>query len=339
MDDTDKPLRAWWADIRIGNDTYARTLTVLLMAVFITMGVAPFILWASGMAWLAAISVILLQFFLLILFRDQIFGHIYRNQHNDADAALLEYLVQQNPNATPGEEEVEMELLENALHLKQVRAKDCMAPRNEIVYADVHSDVETLRQQFIESKLSRILVTEEDLDKVLGYVHVQQLFNNPQDIRSMVMPIRFVPETIPVNDLLHKFIKNRTNIACVVDEYGSLAGLVTLEDVLEQLFGRIDDEHDQEEFIEAQIDEHEFLFSGRLDIQHINEKYPSLALPTGDYNTLSGYLVSVTQMIPEQGARLELDGKVFMLELVSDRKIETVRVINAGRQTADDGRS
>jgi CBS domain containing-hemolysin-like protein len=278
------------------------------------------------MAWLATLGIVLILFLLIILFRDQLFGHIYRDQHNDADAALLEYLVQQNPGGTPEEEEVEMELLENALHLKEVRAKDCMAPRNEIVYIDVDSTVEALEQQFIESKLSRIIVTEGELDRVLGYVHVQQLFGHPDSIRGMVMPIRFVPETIPVNDLLHRFIKNRTNIACVVDEYGGLSGLVTLEDVLEQLFGRIDDEHDQEEFIEVQISESEYLFSGRLDINHLNEKYPVLNLPTGEYNTLSGYLVTANHTIPHQGDRLELDGKVFILELVSDRKIETVRV-------------
>jgi len=156
---------------------------------------------------------------------------------------------------------------------------------------------------------------------------VQQLFARPENIQSIVMPITFVPESIPVNDLLHKFIKNRTNIACVVDEYGSLAGLVTLEDALEQLFGKIDDEHDQEEFIEVQVNENEFLFSGRLDITYLNEQYPVLKLPEGEYNTLSGYLVTATQTIPEQGARIELDGKIFVLELVSDRKIETIRVL------------
>ena len=141
------------------------------------------------------------------------------------------------------------------------------------------------------------------------------------------MPITFVPESIQINDLLHKFIKNRTNIACVVDEYGSLAGLVTLENALEQLFGKIDDEHDQEEFIETRISAQEYLLSGRLDVDYINEKFPELALPTGDYNTLSGYIVTATQTIPEQGAQIKLGGKTFVLELVSDRKIETIRVL------------
>lgn len=287
----------------------------------------PFLTFVFGSGWGAPLTVVVLLFFVLLLFKNLIFRNIYKNAQGDGDTALLEYLVQQNVSGTTGEEEVEMELLENALHLKQVRAHDCMAPRSEIVHIDVQASVEELRQLFIESSLSRILVTDGDLDKVLGYVHVQQLFAHPRSIRSMVMPIKFVPETIRVNDLLNKFIKNRTNIACVVNEYGSLTGLVTLENALEQLFGNIDDEHDQEEFIEVQISENEFLFSGRLDVDYLNEKYPTLNLPTGDYNTLSGYLVTRTQTIPKQGARLELDGKTFVLELVSDRKIETVRVL------------
>ena len=127
------------------------------------------------------------------------------------------------------------ELLENALQLNALRAHDCMAPRPEIVYIDVDADVEELRRLMVESSLSRIVVINGELDSVLGYVHVQQLFKRPQRIREIILPISFVPESIPVNDLLHKFIRTRTSIAGVVDEYGSLAGLVTLEDALEQL--------------------------------------------------------------------------------------------------------
>lgn len=318
---------SWASALRIGSHTFPAVLLLTVVATFTALGLIPFLSFVFGTGWVAPLVVVLLLFFILLFFKHLIFKNIFKNAPGDGDAALLEYLVQQNVSGTPGEEEVEMELLENALHLKQVRAHDCMAPRPEIVHIDVQASVEELRQLFIESSLSRILVTDGDLDKVLGYVHVQQLFAHPRSIRSIVMPIKFVPETIQVNDLLSKFIKNRTNIACVVDEYGSLAGLVTLEDALEQLFGDIDDEHDQEEFIEVQIDENEFLFSGRLDVAHLNEKYPALCLPTGDYNTLSGYLVTATQKIPEQGARLKLDGKTFVLELVSDKKIETVRVL------------
>lgn len=280
-----------------------------------------------GSGWIAPLLTSLALFITLLLFKNLIFKGLYKKIPDDGDAALLEYLVQQNATGAPGEEEMEMELLENALHLKKVRAYDCMSPRLEIVHVDVQTSVEELRRQFIESSVSRILVTDGDLDKVLGYVHVQQLFARPASIRNMVMPIRFVPESIQVNDLLSKFVKNRTNIACVVNEYGSLSGLVTLEDALEQLFGNIDDEHDQEEFIEACVSESEYIFSGRLEIVYLNEQYPSLQLPTGSYNTLSGYLIAALHTIPEQGAHLQLDGKSFLLELVSDRKIETVRVL------------
>lgn len=323
-----KQLSNWAATLRIGSHTYPATLLLALLAVAGTWTVLPFFSFVFGAGWVAPAAAFALLFGALLLFKNLIFKGIYKNPHLDGEAALLEYLVQQNHSGNPGEEEVEMELLENALHLKQVRAHDCMAPRTEIVYIDVTAPVSELHELFIESSLSRILVTKGgDLDKVLGYVHVQQLFSHPKDIQSMVMPINFVPESIQANDLLNKFIKNRTNIACVVDEYGGIAGLVTLEDALEQLFGEIDDEHDDETYIETQLSDNEFIFSGRLEIQHLNDRYPVLNLPTGDYNTLSGYLVSMTQTIPEQGLRLELEGKTFVLELVSNRKIETIRVI------------
>ncbi len=315
------------AYLRIGSHAFAATLLLVALSTGMSWLLVPPLSFVFGSGWVAPFFVGLLLFFVLLLFKKFIFRSIYKNVPDDGDAALLEYLVQQNATGAPGEEEMEMELLENALHLKQVRAYDCMAPRPEIVHVDVQAPVEELRQQHIESSMSRIIVTDGDLDRVLGYVHVQQLFARPKSIREMVMPIRFVPESIQINDLLSKFVKNRTNIACVVDEYGSISGLVTLEDALEQLFGEIDDEHDQEEFIEAHIGEHEYLFSGRLEVDYLNAKYPALQVPKGDYNTLSGYLIDAIKSIPEQNARLQLDGKTFVLELVSDRKVETVRVL------------
>jgi CBS domain containing-hemolysin-like protein len=321
-------MAGWFSALRIGSHTFPATLLLLTISTLVTWWLLPLFQYLLGTGPVAVIVVLFLIFGVILLFKSLIFKGIYKNPHLDGEAALLEYLVQQNQSGAPGEEEVEMELLENALHLKQVRAHDCMAPRNEIIHIDVNASVAELRETFIQSRLSRIVVTAGgDLDRVLGYVHVQQLFRQPKDIHSMVMPITFVPVSIQANDLLNKFVKNRTNIACVVDEYGSIAGLVTMEDALEQLFGEIDDEHDQEEFIEIQISDQEFMFSGRLEIQYLNEKYPQLDLPEGDYNTLSGYIVSATQTIPEQGLRIKLDGKTFLLELVSDRKIETIRVM------------
>lgn len=317
----------WVSAFRIGNHTFQATLFLVGIAVFGVLGLMPFFRYVFGTGWVALAVIVLLLFGMLLLFRRVIFKNINQNAVGDDDAALLEYLMQQNATGAPGEEEMEMALLENALALKQIRVHDCMSPRNEIVHIDVQASIEELRLIFTESGLSRIVVTDGDLDKMIGYVHVQQVFTRPRDIRQILMPITFVPESIQINDLLSKFIKNRTNIACVVDEYGSIAGLVTLEDALEQLFGKIDDEHDLEDFIDVKVGDREYLFSGRLDVDYLNEAYPILQIPPGEYNTLSGYIVSTTQSIPKQGARLKLDGKTFVLELVSDRKIETVRVI------------
>ncbi len=328
MDDpSSKRMLSWSSAFRVGSTTLPATLFLTSLASFSSIILGPWVYAQTGSMWISGVLLSLLLFSFLLFFKNLLFHSIYRNIHSEGDAALIEYLVQQNVSGIPGEEEMEMGLLENALHMKQVRAYDCMAPRPEIVHIDVQASVDELRKLFISSSLSRIIITDGDLDGVLGYVHVQQLFSHPRSIRGIVMPITFVPESIQINDLLHKFIKNRTNIACVVDEYGSLAGLVTLEDALEQLFGEIDDEHDQEEFIEVRISEQEYLLSGRLDVNYINEKFPELNIPTGDYNTLSGYLIFATQSIPEQGARLQLDGKTYIAELVSDRKIETVRVL------------
>lgn len=327
MDDLPRHRLSWRSALRIGSPRYPATLLLVATVAYAAWIGLPWLLFIFGSGWVAPLLFALLLFGILLPFKHYIFKSIYKNAPTDGDAALLEYLVQQNASNTPGEEEVEMELLENALHLKQVRAQDCMTPRTEIVHIDVQANLETLRQLFIESNFSRILVTDGELDKVLGYVHVQQLFEHPHSIREMAMPIVFVPVSVHINDLLHKFVKTRKNIACVVDEYGSIAGLVTLEDALEQLFGNIDDEHDQEAFIEAQISDAEFLFSGRLKVEYLNEKYPQLSIPEGAYSTLSGYLVTSAQTIPEQGVRIALEGNLYILELVSDRKIETVRVL------------
>ncbi len=228
---------------------------------------------------------------------------------------------------TDSEEEIDTELFERALHMRNVKVKECMVPRTEIEDIDVEGTVEELKQLFAETNLSRLIVSEDDIDNVLGYVHHQQMLYNPQTIKSLVLDIPFVPEAMRARDLLNKFIKERGSIACVVDEYGGTAGIITLEDILEEIFGEIEDEHDQEEYVETQVSETEYIFSGRLEIDYLNEKYEHLDFPEGDYTTLSGYLVMTTATIPEPGAEIELDDYKFILELVSDTKIETIRVI------------
>ena len=224
-------------------------------------------------------------------------------------------------------DEIDTELFEKALNLRDIRVRESMIPRPEIEAVEVNATFDELIRLFQETGLSRIIVYEDDIDNVLGYVHHLQLLNPGPDIRSMVMEISFVPDTMPALDLMRESMKNRLNIACVVDEYGGTAGVITMEDILEEIFGDIEDEHDEEEYIDEQISESEFRFSGRLEIAYLNEKYPQLNLPEGDYHTLSGYLVMTTANIPVEGFEIVLHGLRFILESVSETKVETVRIL------------
>lgn len=228
---------------------------------------------------------------------------------------------------TEENDDIDTDLFHNVLQLREVKVKECMIPRPEIEDIDVNDKIEDLEQLFRETKLSRLIVTEDDIDNVLGYVHHAQMLKKPKDIKRLILSIPFVPETMRAQVLMNRFIKTGTTIACVVDEYGGVAGIITLEDILEEIFGEIEDEHDQEEYIETQVSEIEFILSGRLEIDYLNEKYEALNFPEGEYETLSGYLVTTTETIPEQNAEILLEGYKFILELVSDTKIETIRVV------------
>ncbi len=229
--------------------------------------------------------------------------------------------------SSDSEDEIDKELFGKALNLRDVRVRDCMVPRTEIESVEITAEVEELEQKFRETKLSRLIVVKDDIDNVLGYIHHQQLLKKPKTVRDLVMEIVFVPEVKMVTTLMQQFIRDQISIACVVDEFGGISGLITLEDIVEEIFGEIEDEHDQEEHVENQLSENEFIFSGRLEITYLNEKYDVLDIPEGDYQTLSGYLVMTTGEIPKQNAEIELNGVKFILEMVSDTKIEMVRVI------------
>ena len=229
--------------------------------------------------------------------------------------------------AAPVHNEIETDMFKNALHLREVRVENCMVPRPEIVHIDISAAIDDLNSLFQSSRHSRILVIDGDLDHVLGYVHHQQLLNPVESLRSLLFEIPFVPETMSVKDLMLKLISEENNIACVVDEFGGTAGIITLEDILEEIFGEIEDEHDEEEFIEQRINPDEYLFSGRLDINYLNEKYPELRLPKGDYHTLSGYLVMTSGTVPDKGEAIALGHYKFICEDVTDKKIETIRIV------------
>ncbi len=237
----------------------------------------------------------------------------------------LELFVNKTGNGE-GREAIDKDLFGKALNLKDIRVRECMVPRPEIENIDASATVQELEALFITTRLSRLLISDGEIDKILGYVHHQQLLGLPADIRSIILPLPFVPEVMRVTDLMDKFIKEQLNIACVVDEFGGVSGVITLEDILEEIFGEIEDEYDKEDNIDEQLGKNEYRFSGRLEIDYLNEKY-NLNFPADDYHTLSGYLVMTTETIPTQGDVIEMHGYHFVFEKVSNTRIELVRVI------------
>ncbi len=245
----------------------------------------------------------------------------------------LEHFIQDSFEGD-AEDEIDTDIFKNALRLKDIKVRDCMVPRNEIVAIDQSASIAKLIKLFNKTKLSRILTYRKDIDNVTGYIHHQQLLKKPKRLKSARLDIPFVPEAMNVQDVMNRFFKDEKNIACVVDEFGGTAGVITLEDILEEIFGEIEDEHDQEKGIEVQVGEYEWLLSGRMEISYLNEKYRSLTLPEGEYNTLSGYIVMTTANIPEEGDVVVLDGYEFHLVKMSDTKIETVRVVKVSERNA-----
>jgi len=250
----------------------------------------------------------------------------YKRELNVFTRNDLEYLVKFGSGGQQ-EENVQQEMFENALYLQDVKVKVVMTQRTEIVYVNKNAREDELIQVFKESGLSRILVANDTLDDVIGYVHHIKLMEKFTKVEDITLPIIIVPETLRVHDLLNKLIGRKQTIACVVDEYGSVSGLVTLEDVLEEIFGEINDEHDEEEAMFKKISEKEFLFVGRIEIDKVNKVSNKIRIPEGDYNTLSGYIVTTTHNIPEQGEEITLGNNKFIIEQVNDKIIERVHVI------------
>lgn len=221
----------------------------------------------------------------------------------------------------------EMQILQNALDFSSVRARDCMIPRTQIVALDLNSDIKELHAIFVETGISKVIIFRDNIDNIIGYVHSFEMFKKPETIKQMLMPIAFVPTSIPGKELLELFTKMSGNIAVVVDEYGGTAGLITIEDVIEEIFGDIEDEHDKEVWLEEKISKDEYLFSGRLDIEYINTEY-NLKLPESDeFDTLGGLIINELESIPESKQELDLADYTLIIEEVSDRRIEVVRVI------------
>ncbi len=228
-------------------------------------------------------------------------------------------------NIDEEKQERNTQLLENAQELPKVKIRQCLVPRKEIIGVDARSSIDEVKKKFVETKLSKLLVFESNIDHITGYIHQLDLFKKPAEISSILLPIPAVPESMSAADLISKFTRERKSIAWVVDEFGGTAGIITMEDVLEELFGEIQDEYDTEEFVEKQISENEYIFSGRLELDYLEKKY-DLEFPNEETETLSGYIINHHETIPRQKERIIIDDYEFDIINVSDTRIEMVKM-------------
>lgn len=222
--------------------------------------------------------------------------------------------------------EVDAEIFNNAVEFKKVKVRECMIPRTEIVALDQSSPMKELKNAFVDSGHSKVLIYNESIDNIIGYCHSLQLFKKPKKIKEIIAEVDFVPETKLANELLIEFIEKHKSVAVVVDEFGGTSGIVTIEDVIEEIFGEIRDEHDEEELDEQQIDKHTYLFSARHEIDYINEQY-KLNLPEGDYDTLGGYILTVYGDIPEVNDVIREKPYKFIIKSMDGIRMDKIKMI------------
>jgi len=237
----------------------------------------------------------------------------------------LEHFLQQTGDLEEDSKDLNKTLFEAALALPKVRVRECLVPRKEIEGIDLHLGMEDVRKKFVQTRLSKLVVYDGNLDHVTGYIHQLDLFKDPASIKTILHPIPAVPESMSATDLINKFSRERKSIAWVVDEFGGTAGIVTMEDLLEEIFGEIRDEYDTEEFEERKLSNDEFILSGRLELDYLNRKY-GFDLPVNESETLSGYIINQHETIPHLKDRIILDDYEFEILDVSDTRIEMVRL-------------
>ncbi len=267
--------------------------------------------------------------FIFVRISEWILKYIFNVRVKDNDEAFsqvdLEHFFLQTRDQDEDNQELNTELFENALSLPMVKVRQCLVPRTEVEAVEISNSIEEVKQKFIKTKLSKLVVYEDSIDNIIGYVHQLDLFKRPTELRSVLHSIPAVPESMSATDLINKFSKERKSIAWVVDEFGGTAGIITMEDVLEEIFGEIHDEYDVEEFVEKQISDKEYILSGRLELDYLNEKY-DFEFPEAESETLSGYIINEHEAIPKQKETIVIGDIQFDILNVSETRIEMVKL-------------
>ncbi len=323
-------------DFRLLSQTIISTLIILLTAEFL-----PKVLFQIYSNTLLKFFALPAYFFYLLFsviswfvikVSDFILRVFFKTEGDEVQLAftkleLGDYITEQME--TVEEEDVvdsEIQIFQNALEFSAVKAREVMVPRTEITAVEIDETPKKLTKLFTETGYSKILVYKESIDEIIGYVHSYELFKKPKTIKSILLPVEFVPETMLIQDILNVLTKKRKSIAVVLDEYGGTSGIMTVEDIIEELFGEIEDEHDSTDLHEEQLSENVYEFSARLEVDYINENY-RLELPEGDeYETLGGLIMNETGEIPEQDSEIKIDGFIFHVLEVSSTKIDLVKV-------------
>lgn len=321
-------------DLQLLSQTIISTLVILITAEFLPK--VFFQIYANTLIKVLALPTYL--FYLMfswvsdfvIWISDTILKNLFKVQGEDVVLAMTKvelgnYISEQMESFEDHEDvDSEIQIFQNALEFSEVKAREVMVPRTEITAVDISDSIEDLRQLFIETGRTKIIVYKNSIDDILGYVHAFELFKKPKSIKSIIIPVGFVPETILIKDVLNILTKKRRSMAVVIDEYGGTSGIMTVEDIIEELFGEIEDEHDTVELIEKRVDETSFKFSARLEVDYINETY-KLNLPKSEnYETLGGLIVNETQEIPKENDEIEIENFRFKILEASSTKIDVI---------------
>ena len=321
-------------ELSLLTQTIISTLVILVTAEFLPK--VFFQIYANSLLKLLALPAYI--FYLLfsvfsgfvIWISDFVLKTFFKTKGDEVQLAFtkveLGNYISEQMESVEADDEVDSEIIifQNALEFSEVKAREAMVPRTELTAIEIHDSIKNLSTLFTQTGHSKIVVFKNSIDDILGYVHAFDLFKNPKSIKSMLMPVEFVPETMLAKDILNVLTKKRKSLAVVLDEYGGTSGILTVEDIVEELFGEIEDEHDSVALIEEQLNECSFLFSARLEVDYLNETY-KLQLPEHEnYETLGGLIVHFTQEIPEQNQQIKIENFQFTIQEVSNTKIELI---------------
>lgn len=299
------------AIFRINANSILSTMAIPLIIVYVALFIPTFV--TIGLA----------ELILRLFIKKQDNEDFVSFEKVDLDDFLEEGL---SGAADDEDQDYEVKLFHNALNFNEVIARDCMVPRNEIIAVEINDAIEDLHKLFVETKLSKVLVYKETIDNIIGYVHSFEMFKKPDSVKSALLPVGIIPESMTANKILEDLISKNRSIAVVIDEFGGTAGMLTMEDIIEEIFGEIEDEHDKIDVVQDVLDNGEYIFGGRMEIDAINENY-DIKLPEGEeYETLAGFIIHQLEDIPEVGDELRFENYKFTIREVSSTKIDLVHI-------------